>query len=581
MARTKPAGAGRRILDLIGSMPFLSRGELAVLGGLSDGEARHGLNRLRRIGLADRVGHARIGRVRTRRWYLTGAGVTDLAALRGVDVDGLLGSLPVSAEWRRTLLRRMDAVEVFYRLAVLAARVSGWPCRWHWRGNGWSDGALEVGPGRYVRVCRIGGTLLRRSVIYRLGGMVRMWEEGLVDTALIIVPGHTQARMVERWLRENAAGVFAWVVTEPELADAGPEERIWRRPVASRTRAHPLSLMLSGVDKHEREGDDDSVRPERRGRTSLPGESIVPRGREADLLPATLGKAAKDLLDLVADWPLMAREDMARMLGVSRHGLRRSAEELVRHELAHSLRFAASGARALDAGQRMCPADAGLRLLSWRDRTQLHALRLRWGVVPDDAGDPEFGIGCLWLAGGRLRQLARQLGHTDGVHRFVSLLAEACRRSGDAALLEALPAHRSERWFAIGGRHYGVRPDASGVIGTANGHVPFLLEYEQRATTPAATSSRLDPYRRYFDVVTRVEDWGRHPVVLVLFAESGAASRFAAYCVRRLAVPRTFTGARLPFYVSSIEDLLRSGVMGESWLMPLDLSVGRTAFYRD
>ena len=576
---TERLDTDRLILEAIGTMPFLSRGELAALGGLGDGEARHGLNRLLNSGLVVRVGHARIGKVRTRRWCLTGPGVSELASLRGVDTGELLGVLPVSAEWRAILLRRLDTAEVYYRLAALAAVASGRRCRWHWRRSGWLDGTLEVGRGRYVRVCRIGSAVPRRSILSRLGGMVRMWEEGHVDTALIVVPGHTQARPVERWLRENGSGIFAWVVTEPELAGAGPQDRIWRRPGAFRTRAHPMSRMLAGVGEREGEAGDVSSRTERRGHRSLPGKRTVPVTRQADLLPATLTKAQKDLLDLVADWPLMGSEDLARMLGVSGHGMRRNAGELVRHGLARSLRITAAGAR--DSAPRMCPGDAGLRLLSWRDRTQLHALRARWGVVPDDAGDPEFGIGGLRLEGGRLRQLARQLRHTDGVHRFVSRLTEACRQSDDAALVEVLPAHRSERWFEIGGRHYGVRPDASGVIGDGRGYLPFLLEYEERATTPAATNSRLDPYRRYFDVVTRVEDWGRHPVVLVLFAETGAASRFAAYCAGHLAAPRTFTGARLPLYVSSAEDLLRSGVLGESWLAPLDLAAGRTAFYRD
>ena len=577
---TEPLDAEGRILEALGAMPFLSRGELAALGGLSDGEARHGLNRLLDSGLVVRVGHARRRSVRTRRWCLTGAGVSELAALRGVDADELLDTLPVSAEWRRTLLRRLDAAEVYYCLAALAAGVSGRRCRWHWRRSGWLDGTLEVGAGRYLRVCRIGSALLRRAVLHRLGGMVRMWEEGHVDTALIVVPGHTQARLVERWLRENASGVFAWVVTEPELSGAGARDRIWRRPAQYRTQVHTVSRMLAGVGEREGETGDVPARPERRRHRSLPRENMVPRGREADLLPAALTKGQKDLLDLVADWPLMGHEDLARMLGVSRHGMRRSAGDLVQHGLAHSLRIAAAGARARDSAARMCLGDAGLRLLSWRDRTQLHALRARWGVVPDDAGDPEFRIDGLRLEGGRLRQLARQLRHTDGVHRFVSRLAEACRQGEDAALLEVLPAHRSERWFSVGGRHYGVRPDASGAVGTGRGHVPFLLEYEERATTPTATSSRLDPYRRYFDVVTRVEDWGRHPVVLVLFAETRDASRFASYCARHLAAPRTFTGARLPLYVSSAEDLPRSGILGEGWLAPLDMSAGRTAFYR-
>ena len=308
---------------------------------------------------------------------------------------------------------------------------------------------------------------------------------------------------------------------------------------------------------------------------------MVPRGRQADLLPATLTRGQKDLLDLVADWPLMGTADLARMLGVSDQGVGRYARALIRLGLVHSLGIKAPGAHARDAGDRMCLGDAGLRLLCWRDRTKLHAMRARWGVSPQDEGRPEFVVGGYRLDGGRLRQLAGQLRHTDGVHRFVSLLAEACRSSEDAQLLEALPSHRSERWFVVGGRYYGVRPDASGVVRAGRAHVPFLLEYEERATTPTAASSRLDPYRRYFDVLTRVEDWGRHPALLVVFGEAGDASRFAAHCARNLSVPRTFSGDRLPLYVCSVDDLVRTGVLGKSWLAPLDLSAGRTAFYRD
>ena len=560
------------ILETIGAMPFLSRGELAPLCGLSDGEARHGLDRLLRKSMLDRVGHARRETVRTRRFHLTREGIVKLARRRGVAASGLLEALPLSAEWRAILLRRLDTAETYYRLAALAAVVSGRRCSWHWRRSGWLDGTLEVGPGRYVRVCRIGSAVPRRSVLSRLGGMVAAWRDGFVDTALLIVPGHTQARLTERWLREHANGVYAWVVTEPDLYSAGPEDRIWRRPSEYRTQAHILSRLLFGVGERCDERGDDLLRPGRHERSTLPGEGIIPSGRRADLLPATLTKGQKDLLDLVADWPLMGTADLARMLGVSDQGVGRCARALLRLGLAHSLGITAPGASVRDVGPRMCLSDAGLRLLCWRDRTKLHAMRARWGVSPQDEGRPEF------VVGGRLRQLAGQLRHTDGVHRFVSLLAEACRSSEDAQLLEALPSHRSERWFVVGGRYYGVRPDASGVVRTGTAHVPFLLEYEERATTPTAASSRLDPYRRYFEVLTRVEDWGRYPALLVVFGEAADAGRFAAHCARNLSVPRTFSGDRLPLYVCSVDDLVRTGVLGKSWLRPHDLDAGRVSF---
>ena len=82
---TEHLGTEGRILDMIGDMPFLTRGELVVLCGLTDGEARHGLRSLLQKGLLDRTGHARRKVVRTQRWYLTRSGIVELARRRGND----------------------------------------------------------------------------------------------------------------------------------------------------------------------------------------------------------------------------------------------------------------------------------------------------------------------------------------------------------------------------------------------------------------------------------------------------------------------------------------------------------------
>ena len=105
-------------------------------------------------------------------------------------VEQALDDLPLSAEWRRLLLQRLDTAEVYYRLASVATEVSGSRCRWHWRRRGWLDGTLEVGPKRYVRVCRIGSALSRKVILSRMGSMMEMWQDKLVDTALFVVPGH-------------------------------------------------------------------------------------------------------------------------------------------------------------------------------------------------------------------------------------------------------------------------------------------------------------------------------------------------------------------------------------------------------
>ena len=52
----------------------------------------------------------------TRRYCLTAEGVRRLAQVDGWTVDGLLRSRPVSRQWQRVLLDRLDAMASVYRL---------------------------------------------------------------------------------------------------------------------------------------------------------------------------------------------------------------------------------------------------------------------------------------------------------------------------------------------------------------------------------------------------------------------------------------------------------------------------------
>ncbi len=48
----------------------------------------------------------------TRRYHLTAAGLRSLADDEGMTVDELLRGRPVSAQWRRILMERLDALAV-------------------------------------------------------------------------------------------------------------------------------------------------------------------------------------------------------------------------------------------------------------------------------------------------------------------------------------------------------------------------------------------------------------------------------------------------------------------------------------
>ncbi len=115
-------------LRCLADMPFLDRLELAALSGWSRGAVYDAVARLEREGVVAAVHHASPLVAPTRRFCLTAAGVDRLAELEGQPVEELLFLRPVSHQWRRGLLERLDAAAVVYRLACAVNQVfHPWP----------------------------------------------------------------------------------------------------------------------------------------------------------------------------------------------------------------------------------------------------------------------------------------------------------------------------------------------------------------------------------------------------------------------------------------------------------------------
>lgn len=172
------------------------------------------------------------------------------------------------------------------------------------------------------------------------------------------------------------------------------------------------------------------------------------------------------------------------------------------------------------------------------------------------------------LDGSKLRVLARELRHTDGVSGFVGTLAAACRRDGEWRLRQALPPHRWERWFRYDTGWRSVRPDATIELAHRGRRLPFLLEYEQRAIKPGTMEAKLLRYRRYFGAAdTRADFDGRRPTALFVFADEAAASRFCALAARTLRNP-------LHLLVSSVDVLTETGPLDRAWRSPWSLQQG-------
>ena len=97
------------------------------------------MDRLQQRGMVDAIPHASELVTPTSRYHLTAEGLRRLADDEGVTVDHLLETRPVSAQWRRLLLERLDALAVIYRVAAAVSNIAH-PIRFRWcraggRGN--------------------------------------------------------------------------------------------------------------------------------------------------------------------------------------------------------------------------------------------------------------------------------------------------------------------------------------------------------------------------------------------------------------------------------------------------------------
>ena len=530
------------ILRRLAAMPFVDRLELAAVSGVADRSAYEAVAALERRGLADSVPHVTGPLRTTHRYWLTSAGIRLLAGSEGIAPEELLRRHPVSARWRRILLERLDAVAVIYRLASIIAAESG-PLALRWYRAAPLDAALALADGRTLGVVRLGRTADRTGFAKRLW---RLREGRLPGAVLLLTPDQVRLRQARRLL--DGWRTPALLVLEEDAVLAGPSEPVWRLP--SVAAALDLRRVLSG---HVERGGGLPGEAEPR-RAALP-EDIDPDclGSESPgwLLPALLKPAAKQLLDLLHDWPGIAPEDLRRLMGVSRARL---------YEIMAPPTGAGLIRRVSVGGRRLALSDGGLALLARRDRASVGAARKRWSVAPIHPGLPD---GWRNVSGRVSRQLLRNVEHTGAVYGFLAALAQQARSLGwEVAQLD--PPSRASRYFRHHGGRRSVNPDAFGVLRKGHTTWPFFLEWERRAVRPATMAQRLAPYLRYYATSRPLDDHGVQPMVLLVFDDELAATHFLGLAAAELARTRL----EIPLGVSHPELLQRDGPMGRAWLRP-------------
>ena len=543
----RPAGCERALLRRLASMPFLDRLELVAVSGWSRGAVYQGIRKLEDEGLAAAVPHAAGLIPPTRRFHLTAAGLKRLAGDEGMSVDELLRDYPVSAQWLRILLERLDALAVIYRLASAISNIAH-PIRFQWYRAMPMDAAIALPDGRTIAIVRQGSTSDRTGFAKRTW---RLREGPLSGVVLLLMPDETRLRYARRLL--TGSHVPALLALERDAVLAGGDDPVWRLPSVN------AAIDLRSALARARPGGRLPGEPEL-ARAALPGDvSVDGPGRDLPdhMLPALLKPAEKRTLDLLADWPWISLKDLASLLGVS---------EPRASQILTPLEGFGLVTRVLAAGRRLALTDGGLALLARRDRTSVGVARKRWSVTPLDPGAL-----FTWrnVSGRRSRQLLRNLEHTGAVHAFMASLARQSRSQGrEMAQLD--PPLRASRYFRHGDRLHSIHPDAFGVLGRSGKTSAFFFEWERRAVRPVTMAARIAPYLRYYSSHRPTDDHGAQPAVLVVFDDALAATHFLRVAREEMDRARV----RVPLWVSHKNLLERMGPLGRAWRTPdgLELS---------
>ena len=524
------------LLRRLAETPFADRLDLAALSGWSRGAVYAGMAKLTEGGMASAIPHATSLLPPSRRYYLTAHGLRWLAEDQGTGLDELLRRRPVSAQWRRVLLERLDALAVIYRLAAAVSNLA-FPISIRLFRASPVDAGIILPDGRTIAVVRQGLTADRTGFSKRLW---RLREGPLPGGVLVLAPDEVRLRQARRMLASARFPVF--LALERDAALAGLDSPVWRPPsVAAEL---DLRYVLSHLDR----------------RGGLPVEArsaraVLPAGIDLDgpasdcFLPALLSPAEKSVLDLLSDWPWASKRDLAGLMGVSTRRVSQLVAGLEEFGLVSHAN--AQGTR------RLALTDRGLGLLARRDRTSVGTARRRWGVAPIDPLAP-----LTWrnVSGSRSRQLLRNVEHTGAVHWFLVALAAQARAAG-WEVVQLDPPRRASRYFRHDGRLHSALPDAFGMLRRGNDTMPFFLEWERRAVRPVTMAARLAPYLRYYSPPRPLDDHGQTPIVLVVFDDELAATHF----LRVAGEEMERVGVEVPLRVSNKAALERVGPTGRAW----------------
>lgn len=535
----KTSQRDHQILQLIASMPFLDRLDIAALSNLSRGTAYHATARLERSSLIESIPHATHLIPPTRRFAITHHGIHHLARITHSHIDRILHAYPVSLHWQRTLLHRLDAAALIYRLAATTAAATQTPIHFQWFRTSPCDAAITFDDDRTIAVIRRGRTSDTTPFAKRIHRLTHLPK----PSALFILTTDEHRLHHTRKLLAKTA-LHAFTALEEDAADANSFDPIWHTPAA-----HPplnLHRILQSLKPADR------PQQERTHQASMPNDLHTPEPHQPPpnyLLPSILKPTEKRTLDSLSDWPWITPANLANLLDVSTERIYQLLKHLHTLDLITNIH---DGHR-----RRLALTNRALTLLARRDRTSIAAALKRWSTRHINPNNPLH-----WqnVSGSKTRQLLRNIHHTHAVHLFLAALA-AQARTAKHHLTHIDPPHRAARYFHHHRTLRSIHPDAFGILDTHRRTHPFFLEWERRATIPSTMTARLAPYIRYFSTPRTTQDHNTTPALLIVFEDPLAAARFLSLAHDHI----RHTNTQLPLWVSHKHAIEQHGPLGPAW----------------
>ena len=531
-------GRSATLLDIC-MYPGISPLEISSLYAVGSSTIYDDVKFLRSSELIVEVVHGSIHVPPSGRLWPTPLGVEAAAANSNVSMSEFMSTHPVSRQWRSTTVDRIDALASVYRLCTAISELDGCrPMALRLFRTRPYDALIETDDGRTIGIVRQGLMRDDSGLQHRLDEIEWQLDDVCPSALLIMAPCRRTRYLIARGIAENrqALRLEMNVYVGTESADLLTD--------------HESAHWLSTADLHTPIDLKTVVNWAKRGGPFIfPSEDLndTPTDNRFPFDASTfrLTRDDKLIMEVLADRPVIRREDLITHTGKTPGGLTRHMTRLVRHCGV----VEQTGTRG---HVRYMLSQEGVDYMARRDRAHVGLARSIWSGKPLKKNEQ----GGVAPRGHVVKTVRREPGSTDGLYRIVSRLIADVRDHPDYTLEYLLPQHRTHVYVEP---KVSIRPDASaGILYRNDTYIQFHLEYEERARYRGGLDEKLEPYRKFFrsKALRHKRPQFLLPVLFV-FPDETIEERFVNMAAD--------SKCCLPALSSNIETLEGLGFLGSPW----------------